>query len=135
MKLIEYLKDKNVITLDVWVLIALLILYPAGAAKDFTLSSKAAIPSITFSVVLLILTIFLLLACSRLRGYRYLDWYLQCKKPASVLSTPIIFVGVLANISLVFWVGFSLYDIIAVLFIAGLSFHLNNTKELKHEAT
>lgn len=125
----EYLDNKNVMTLDVWVALVMFILIPEPGS-DPAINSSTIVPMLTMAILIFSAFVILMLFCSKLRGYRYLDIYIDCQKPATKLVAPIGFSGLIFIMFLVIIGASIFYPLFATLVIFGLSVHFNNSKDL-----
>lgn len=158
MNLKEYLKDKNVLTIDIWAafLTSLLVFYGTYLIKVPeiqpdkipTISTEiGSIMIIDLSGIIIFTTIglIMILMCSKLRKYRYFDIYLQCKKANAklmkIIANIIFFLEFIA-ICFCLWlvlsttpalivIYMSIYALISLSILILLSIRFNNSKDLK----
>ena len=161
MKMAEYFKDKNVLTIDVWVMIVLLYALPQLIKVNqyqselvpviTNTSASLIISGFVFSIIALVSIIAIFIMCGKLRNYRYFDIYVQCKKLTA--SKSIIYataIGIIAILCILIGIAlsFRLYTLLEIiektlnveiqsisvaLIITVLSLHPNNSKDIKKE--
>ncbi len=155
----EYMKDKNVMSVDVWmsILFVLIVFLLRDTVPQIEPLSQEQLSTVTPVVVSTILInmlglfvfggmlLIIILLCSRLRKYRYIDIYIQCKKLKSRTANIIAIIAFIFEITaagFIFWfvavyipILSLIYmlvvcTILAILYIL-MAIRLNNSKDLK----
>ena len=141
MKIIQYLeykiKTSNVLSFDTWVLFAVLALMTFNEPDSSLVSENSMVFGFMLSLMVLIAFSVFLIFCSRLREYRYLDIYHDCKKLSSkykiFIDVVILLSATIAIIVLKIPISLIIDWMPKILIAFLLSVHYNNSKELQKE--